>query len=795
MTGHFELTSLQDAEIDAAIDHAVRAIPPAWSIAAYAAVNPYVGQTNLNLPETAALLNRVAGAAVTMPRAWYQAKITAGEIADADLEAALADAGSDLRPANLAVLKAAAAAADEKPTALPTIADLAREVSGIDWPRVIEDRIGHWAAGYFDRGQALWASPLAPNAYSSWRRDATYDLTPEIAGLQGFAAYVAQTPMSADVMIGDAAMLLGLHDETARTYFHQLLLTLAGWGHYARFFLWRAELDGRYDNTTVEMLAIRLVWEAALFEQYRDAIADRWVEVREAHGTPPAPTADMVVNTILHEAYERAAQRRLATVMATPKRAAEDKRPLLQSAFCIDVRSEVFRRNLEASDPGIQTIGYAGFFGLSISHKGFASDLPEHRMPAILNSQLTSSSTTEKNATDDLIKRFNDRAKRAWGRFKLAAVSSFAFVEAAGLVYGLRVIRDALGLQPAMMPDGPTPHFVPDLPLDLRVEIAAKVLRAMTLTGNFARLVTLIGHGSCVANNPHASSLQCGACAGHSGEVNARLLAGLLNDAEVREGLRGQGIDIPDDTLFVGGLHDTTTDRIKLYDGDHAGSSHMSDIKRAREWFGAAGVRARIERAARLPRGKAGKGIMPRASDWSEIRPEWGLAGCRGFIVAPRELTAGKNLAGQTFLYEYDCAVDPEAVMLEQIMTSSLLIVTWINLQYYGSAVAPDCFGAGNKLLHNITGGIGVVEGNGGALRIGLPRQLIHDGEKFTHEPLRLSVCIRASQAAITDVLSRQEAVRQLFDNKWLHLFVLDDNGSMVARYKGNLEWTSAGEF
>jgi hypothetical protein len=116
-------------------------------------------------------------------------------------------------------------------------------------------------------------------------------------------------------------------------------------------------------------------------------------------------------------------------------------------------------------------------------------------------------------------------------------------------------------------------------------------------------------------------------------------------------------------------------------------------------------------------------------------------------------------------------------------------VASWISLQYYGSAVAPRLFGGGNKLLHNVIGGVGVVEGNGGPLRAGLPWQSVHDGQDLIHLPLRLSVCIEAPREAMTDILQRHPGVCALFDNRWLHLFALDDAGHMAWRYSGDLCW------
>jgi hypothetical protein len=312
----------------------------------------------------------------------------------------------------------------------------------------------------------------------------------------------------------------------------------------------------------------------------------------------------------------------------------------------------------------------------------------------------------------------------------------------------------------------------------------------MSLTGNFARLIVIAGHGANVVNNPHASGLHCGACGGYSGEVNARLLAGLLNDPGVREGLVAKGIEIPADTHFVGALHDTTTDAMTLYQNDHAHASHAKDIANAVAWFEQAGKTTRAERALRLPRAASDKDIAIRARDWAETRPEWALAGCKAFVAAPRGRTSGKSLEGRAFLHDYDWKQDKDFGILELIMTAPVVVASWISLQYYGSTVAPGLFGSGNKLLHNVTGGIGVVEGNGGTMRAGLPLQSVHDGDDYTHEPVRLSVCIEAPREAMTDILKRHDGVRALFDNRWLYLFALDDAGRMAWRYDGDLQWS-----
>jgi uncharacterized protein YbcC (UPF0753/DUF2309 family) len=781
-------TEFSTDQMTAASALAARAIPPAWPLASSVAVNPYLGQTDQSLAQVGARLGRVGGVPVTMPRAHYHALINSGSITDTDITAAIAAHGQGELP-DLTEIKRSAAIPVPAPAPQPTIADLATKVSGIDWAGIISDRFGHWAAGYFDQGQALWAAPRRRGAYDAWRQNASHDLTPEIAGLAGFAQFVSETPDTAGEARARAANRLGLTQEMLETYLHQLLFSLGGWAQVARYHLWQAELAGATDHTITDLLTIRLLWEEALFAQYEDQISEKWSTVKAAHAQPVSPDRDLITNAILQESWERAAQRDLATTLGAASTPATEGRPALQAAFCIDVRSEVFRRALEAVHPTIQTLGFAGFFGLTASHKGFASDVDELRLPVLLTPGVTSTSQGE-NVSAAQTARYKARASRAWGRFKLAAVSSFAFVEATGPIYAAKLLKDALNIAPVAAGHGPAPRLDPPLPLTSQIDAAETILRAMSLTTGFARLVVLAGHGAHVVNNPFASGLHCGACGGYAGDVNARLLAGLLNAQDVRAGLAERGIDIPSDTLFLGALHDTTTDAVTLFVTDHPSAAHDSDITQVKTWFAQAGTATRSERALRLPRAAADRDIELRSRDWAETRPEWALAGCKAFIAAPRQRTAGKSLAGRAFLHDYDWTKDKNFAVLELIMTAPVVVASWISLQYYGSTVAPDTFGSGNKLLHNVTGGIGVVEGNGGVLRAGLPWQSVHEGESYAHDPLRLSVCIEAPYEAMTDILRRHDGVRALFDNRWLHLFALDHTGQMAKRYAGNLEWS-----
>ncbi|MDU8943452.1 DUF2309 domain-containing protein [Rhodophyticola sp. MJ-SS7] len=778
---HSQIAPARMTDVLKAAEAAARAIPPAFPLDATVAVNPFLGQTGEDLATASARLARVAGIRLTQSAADYAAAIASGKITDADLAAALDAASASGTPADVAALKAALDTIDADAAPLPTVADLAAQATGTDWPSVIEKTIGLWAAGQFDRGQALWSPAPGAEAFAAWRAWAVNDLTPEIAGLKGFCAHVAAAPDTSERAILRAAEALGIVDEAAETAFHRLYIDLAGWAQHGRWLLWQAELAGGTDRTLADLLAIRLIWEEALLAHVPE-IAEAWAETVARHADPLVPSQAQITLAILQDAADRAHQRGLTAALDGTMPGGE--RPFLQAAFCIDVRSEVFRRALESIDPSIETIGFAGFFGLPLAHKAHGSDVVEAHLPVLLTPGVETTSHAD-DATEQEV-RIAARAVRAWGRFRQAAVSSFAFVEAAGPFYAGKLVKDALGQGGAPAKPDPLPQVAGGLSAEAKADTAAAVLKAMSLRDGHGKVVLLLGHGGQVTNNPHESAYHCGACGGYTGEVSARLLAVLMNDPEARAGLAERGISLPDDTVFAAGLHDTTTDEITVYD-DGLTEGVAGDLATIRGWLKTAGRIARAERAATLP-GATAETVAARALNWAEVRPEWGLAGCAAFVAAPRRATAGRDLGGRAFLHSYDWQADEGFGTLELILTAPVVVASWISLQYYGSSVAPEVFGGGNKLIHNVVGGIGVIEGNGGRLRPGLPWQAVHDGAALQHDPLRLSVMIEAPREAILDVLERHPEVRALFDNGWLHLFALQD-GRVDARYRPGLTW------
>lgn len=785
-----------EADLQAAIRQACERIAPVWPLSSFVAVNPFLGFADMPFDRAAGELRRLTGSRLLMPRSFYRQAVREGRIEQAHLAAALSKA----RTAGLTSERLLQAVACEPPEGPPavrvaTVAEVLDSLSAgdrqVSRTGFMIDEISKWCAAYFDEGQAIWSPPWKDMPlYAAWRWSVTFDANPKAMGVEGLAETVAALPEDPGQAIAEVLRVLEIPAEQWADYLYRALFDVRGWAAFVRRLDWEAERGGAAGGRLGDFLAIRVVWGYALFRQRRDAAFLAAWRSAMANARPDTAQAvaneDLSVDLALHEAYEHAFQQRLIGRLAEPAPARSAGRPPLQAVFCIDVRSEVYRRALETVWPGVDTLGFAGFFGMPMTY-GSDEDAGAAQCPVLLAPSFT---VRAAQPWQGGVAAVSQRARGVFGRLKRSAVSCFGYVEAFGLGYAAKLFEAAAGRPQARKPPSTPSMSVEALDLDRCVDLAEGALRGMSLTGGFARLVLLVGHASSTVNNPHAAGLDCGACGGHSGAPNARFAAGLLNDPSVRAGLAERGIPVPPDTWFAAGLHDTTTDSLWLLDAEGAPPSHAAELEEARSRMEAASRLARAERAPLLGLAPgAAEQVVARSGDWSQIRPEWGLARAAAFIAAPRAVTSGRDLEGRAFLHSYDRAADPDLKVLELILTAPLVVATWIGLQYYGSTVDNGAFGAGDKTLHNISGRIGVLEGNAGDLRTGLPLQSVHDGERFVHEPLRLNAFIAAEPEAIARVLARQPQVRALLDNGWVHLFTLDDDGRTTHRYAGDLAW------
>ncbi len=546
------------------------------------------------------------------------------------------------------------------------------------------------------------------------------------------------------------------------------------------------------------------------------------VDLEPATDTAESGPADEVAGAFLR-AWEATYRDGLVEAVAEESEsaaAAESAgRPDAQLVFCIDTRSEVIRRSIE-SVGDYETHGYAGFFGVPMEYRRYDSDVWVTACPPILdaNHRIPDFPTdTDTQADHDRWWTVHEAAEELVDSLEANAATAYGFVESAGSGYGLALaartlvpgrVHDVLDAVVGSVPDesefcDPLIHhqhtYSGDLPVGLtdeeKVEYAATAFDLMGWE-TFGRLVVFTGHASETTNNPFGASLDCGACAGNPGGPSARVLAAICNDEDVKAALRDRGFDVPDDTVFLAGEHNTTTDEVELY-GD-VPESHAADLDRLRTDLAAARETAAAERAESMD-ADAATGVEEthrRAADWAETRPEWGLAGNAGFVVGPRDLTSDLDLGGRAFLHSYDWSTDPDGDALEAILTGPMVVTQWINSQYYFSTVDNAVYGSGSKVTHNPVGNIGVYQGNGGDLMTGLPLQsLVAADDEPHHQPLRLSTVVHAPVDRVTELLADHGELAQLLDNGWLSLTVVDPTADHRAfHYDGDLEWDSASE-
>lgn len=657
-----------------------------------------------------------------------------------------------------------------------------------------------WCQAFLDEGQATIKMPEREKGfYRAWTLLAPFDqkLLP-----QQNKKWLLGLPHTSDEAIFFCLRKLDVPEPQIEEFLRYSLGALPGWAGYIK---WRAEWQDKTIGlknpiTLKDFLAVRLAITCALQEK------DDKQLFKQDHFYPPKLDDGFLKEIKSKE--EKYLQDILKKIVPETVKLNEQTQPRsdAQLVFCIDVRSEPLRVRLERQG-NYETFGFAGFFGLPVKIHDYNHDSLSTCCPVLLKPKYK---VSEEPASQDADRIFHHRVGKSflalvkgfYQDLKYNFGTPFALAETLGVWCGLwMAIRTLMPTSSIKLKAAATEAIRPtlattpriDIPLSEQIIYAESALRMIGLTKHFSRLVVLCGHGSKTENNPYASSLNCGACGGNHGGSNGKILAAILNHSLIRASLLKHGILIPEDTLFVGAEHNTTTDEVVI-DSGLKSASHQDILENLKIDLAKAGILNSQNRSSTFgvetSAIDAKKHVLKRSSDWAEVRPEWGLARNAALIVGPRSITKEIDLEGRCFLHSYDWREDASGKWLETILTAPMVVAEWINTQYFFSTLNPHAYGSGSKITHNVTGKLGIMQGNGSDLMHGLPLQSVNltDDQRY-HDPMRLQTIVYAPCSRIDSIIEKQATLKTLFLNKWVILVAIDPKDSRFYRWIGEGKW------
>ena len=745
-------------------------LPEVWPLAEWVALNPLQGMTQQSFTDAVNTMSHRVGVNGFLSLTDYETLLQQGEITKAALEQAISQqygcAQADLLHAMTTISHY------DLTTALPVNEAPEKQLLSYHYNRYtfydcmdeVRSECLHWLMNYHsaipdsfavredtDTLYSYWLRMMQLRSDRYWR--SLLDIIHQDVE-QAFTVLIEQ---------------LAIPEAQLENYCLQILWQLKGWVGL--------RLHLQEDN----LLEVLVIWLANewLWQQRLKQTVDVWQSImisdcaeQQNQVLQQFLQLDLPVTLVdyLHlwqSAYELTYQHQLARQLAAVAPASTtQQQPAVQMLFCIDVRSEPLRRELEAAS-NIQTMGFAGFFGFVFSLLDETQDIVTSQCPALLRPELLVKMQYDMPTLSPLW--FN----QANAANKTGMLSAFAWFELLGIWYIFKLIINNFATSLLSLPklQRELSFEMPDFNAAVMADQAAGFLQGVGLTNNFAKVVVICGHSASTTANPYQAGYDCGACGGNGGLLNAIVACHVCNHPQVREYLAQQGILIPEETWFVPACHNTTIDQIFWYDGLLKDFPHAGLLQQLKIDAKQAEAKLRHWRLTKLP---GETNVVRRAKDWAELIPEWGLVNNAAMIIAPRQLTESMDLQGRAFLHEYDAAADTDGAVLEAIMQGPMVVAHWINAQYYFSTVDPINYGAGNKAIHNVLPGAGVMEGNISDLKIGLPMQSVYLYGQRVHQPLRLTVIIDAPQERIDKVLAKNPSLQQLIAGQWLWLYNLE---------------------
>ena len=763
----------------AAVRSACALIPPLYNLENFLAVNPFLGWSVTPLPEASAKVSDGLNAEFLPSIQYYQEHWQNGRISSEDVARAAMRHGIPTDEV-MSALSNPEASAESARSKILLESERVFQQQGIELPKVIRRFVSRSLADICshlvsDLGDSITPAEIYKELIDRASRDRTFALV-GVTGWRNWMASAPSDPLEAIRWVFEArprAM------REAEDYAYRLLGSQYGWASFLRGLGWNS---GSGELGYLEALC-------AALQTFDLAIAELMPSDGRLESDLVVSRQRDDIRLCLQDAYEdRLVKSQLAEFLGK-NQPPPSVRADFQMMFCIDVRSEVMRRNLEALSPHVETAGFAGFFGVGVDF--VTEDHSSPRCPVLLQPQIELKS--RQAGISEMIQAASRKAYSTPGSFNL--------IETIGIGYIVSLLGKATGRIRKVRPDESSvaastyarTHF--GLTLAERVALAESILTNSGIGNRLGRIVVLCGHGGRSSNNAHEASLDCGACGGHCGAVNAQMAVEILNDTSVREELVRRGYAGMADALFIAAQHDTSTDVVTLFQTRDIPQLQRQMVMELQELLAHAATKCRAERARMMgieeqDDQKLLATLDHKANDWSEVRPEWGLARNASFIAAPRSRTRGANLDGRTFLHNYDSASDIDNSILKLIVSAPVVVASWINLQYFASTVNNERFGCGTKALLNRIGKIGVISGNEGDLRPGLPLESVHcpDGTWF-HDPVRLQVIVEAPMQKIDAVLDQVPAVAELFKNGWARLLAIEKESDTVHLKRKDGDW------